>query len=375
MKTHLHLLRRFALPATVLIGLGASLGQAQPANDMFANRIAITGTSNTVTGSNASATKETGEPSHGGNSGGASVWWSWKAPRSDTVTITTSGSSFDTLLGVYTGTSVSALTTIASNDDENYSAGITTSKVVFSGVSNQTYQIAVDGYGGGTGSIKLQVQLGAVPLPVTPAWNLPDQNGVMIHSTNFAGKVVMLDFWGTTCGYCIAEMPDLVALQDKYRADGLAIVGADVSWWNDTAQAVQNFLATFTPTLNYQIVMSTAANEAAYGGISGVPTTFVIDRQNFIRKEFVGQQSRSTLESQIIPLLYCNTRLACQRSGNQMVFRWPTNAASFTLESASTMTSPTWTAWPTGPTVANGTNTIQVPTTTGLRYFRLHMAY
>ena len=129
MKTHLHLLRRFALPATVLIGLGASLGQAQPANDMFANRIAITGTSNTVTGSNASATKETGEPSHGGNSGGASVWWSWKAPRSDTVTITTSGSSFDTLLGVYTGTSVSALTTIASNDDENYSAGITTSKV------------------------------------------------------------------------------------------------------------------------------------------------------------------------------------------------------------------------------------------------------
>jgi thiol-disulfide isomerase/thioredoxin len=375
MKTHLHLLRRFALPATVLIGLGASLGQAQPANDMFANRIVITGTNIVVTGSSASATKETGEPSHGGNTGGASVWWSWNAPRSDTFTISTAGSSFDTLLGVYTGTSVSALTTIASNDDEHGGAGIYTSKVVFGAVANQTYQIAVDGYGGASGNIKLLVQLGAAPLPAAPAWNLPDQNGVMIHSTNFAGKVVMLDFWGTTCGYCIAEMPDLVALQDKYRADGLAIVGADVSWWNDSAQAVQNFLATYTPTLNYQIVMSTAANEAACGGISGVPTTFIIDRQNFIREEFVGQQSRSTLESQIIPLLYCNTRLACQRSGNQMTFRWATNAVTFTLESANTLNSPTWSAWPTSPTVVNGTNTVQVPTTNAARCFRLRTSY
>jgi thiol-disulfide isomerase/thioredoxin len=303
------------------------------------------------------------------------VWWSWNAPRSDTVTISTAGSSFDTLLGVYTGTSVSALTTIASNDDENSGTGSYTSKVVFGAVANQTYQIAVDGFGGAFGNIKLLVQLGAVPLPAAPAWNLPDQNGVMIHSTNFAGRVVMLDFWGTTCGYCIAEMPDLVALQDKYRADGLTIVGADVSWWNDSAQAVRNFLATYTPTLNYQIVMSTAANEAAYGGISGVPTTFIIDRQNFILKEFVGQQSRSTLESQIIPLLYCNTRLACQRSGNQMTFSWATNAVTFTLESANTLDSPTWSAWPTSPTVVNCTNTVQVPMTNAARCFRLRTSY
>jgi hypothetical protein len=170
-------------------------------------------------------------------------------------------------------------------------------------------------------------------------------------------------------------MPDLVALQDKYRADGLVIIGADVSWSGETAQTVLSFLATWTPTINYQIVMSDATTEAPFGGIAAIPTTFIIDRQNIIRKKYVGTQPLSTLEKQIIPLLYCNTPLGCQRSGNQMVFRWPTNALAFTLESASGLTSPTWSAWPTGPTVVNGTNTVQVTMTSAPRYFRLRMPY
>ena len=375
MKTHPYLLCWFVLPATLLLGPGGSLGQAAPANDMFANPTVITGTNVLVTGSTVGATKETGEPSHAGNGGGASAWWSWTAPRSDTATISTSGSSFDTLLGVYTGTSVSALTTIASNDDENYNAGIYTSKVVFSAVANQTYQIAVDGYGGASGSVNLHVQLGPVPVPSAPAWALPDPYGVMVYSANYLGKVVLLDFWGTTCTYCLQEMPDLVALQDKYRADGLVIIGADVSWWNDTPLAVRTFLTNHTPKINYQTVMSTAANEAAFGGINGVPTTFIIDRQNGLQMEYVGLTSGSVFESEIRPLLYSDTRLACQRSGNQMVFRWPAYAVTNTLESASSLTSPTWSAWPTAPTVVNGTNTLQVPTTNTARWFRLHLSY
>src|SRR5207247_10545018 len=85
---------------------------AGPANDNFANATVTGGSSATLTGSNVGATKETGEPNHAGIAGGKSVWWSWTAPSAGSVTINTFGSSFDTLLGVYTGTSVSSLTTI-----------------------------------------------------------------------------------------------------------------------------------------------------------------------------------------------------------------------------------------------------------------------
>lgn len=375
MKNHLPLLGRFVLSATVCVGLSVSFSQAQPANNAFDSRTMVTGTNVVVTGSSVGATREIGEPYHAGNSGGASVWWSWTAPTNGAATISTAGSSFDTVLGVYTGSTVSALTEVGSNDDENYPS-IITSKVIFDVVSNQTYQIAVDGYDGASGNVRLSVQVGPPPPPPpAPPWVLPDPYGVTVNATSYAGKVIFLNFWATWCGPCKAEMPDLVALQDKYRADGLVIIGAEVSWSGETVQTVTNFLATWTPTVNYQVVMFTAGIEALYGGIGAIPTTFVIDRQNLIQKTYVGTQTRSTFENQLIPLLYGNTRLASQRDGNQMVLRWPTNALAFTLESSTTLVNPSWSTWPTGPTVVNGTNTVSVPATGLPRYFRLRMPY
>lgn len=124
-------------------------------NDQFANRRTITGTSVVVTGSNVGATRESGEPSVAGVGGGKTVWWTWKATITGTVTLSTAGSSFDTTLGVYRGTAVNALTQVVANDDESYRNGIYTSKVTFGAVAGQTYQIAVDGYEGESGNIKL----------------------------------------------------------------------------------------------------------------------------------------------------------------------------------------------------------------------------
>ena len=76
------------------------------------------------------------------------------------LTIDTLGSSFDTLLAVYTGTSVSSLTAIpGGSNDDSPAGGTTTSKVTFAVTAGMTYQIAVDGYGGVSGSITLHLNL------------------------------------------------------------------------------------------------------------------------------------------------------------------------------------------------------------------------
>lgn len=375
-KSDSSLLGGLVLVVAALVWVGACPScAAQPANDMFAQRTVITGTNIAVTCLSLGATREDDEPYHAGGRGGASVWWSWTAPWTGTVTISTAGSSFDTLLGVYTGTEIWSLTEVASNDDQQYPA-IMTSQVVFDVSSNETYQIAVDGYDGISGTVHLALILGPTqPPPAAPSWRLPSPAGVMVSSSGYAGKVVILDFWATWCGPCKAEMPDLVALQEKYRADGLVIVGADTGWSGDTAAVVQSFLDTWTPAINYQIVMSDAALMQAYGGIPAIPSTFIIDRQNILRKKFVGTQPRSVLEGQIIPLLYGNTRLESLREGNQVTLRWPATAAPFTLESSSSVANPSWSAWPTLPAVVGGTNTVQVPLVGAGCCFRLRMAY
>lgn len=134
-------------------GWSLRIYSASPPNDAFMNRIELTGLVVALTGNNAYATKENGEPRHAGEEGGRSIWWTWVCPTEGEVTIDTTGSSFDTLLAVYTGNSVSNLSWVASNDDDI----ALQSKVTFFGTPGATYQIAVDGYGGANGDVVLNL--------------------------------------------------------------------------------------------------------------------------------------------------------------------------------------------------------------------------
>ena len=124
-------------------------------NDAFADRLQMTGTFDYVVGSNVGATYEANEPYHWQTTGYESVWWQWQAPVSGTVTISTAGSSFDTILAAYTGTSLSSLSLVANNDDYG---GLTTSQISFFATAGTVYQIAVDGYGTASGFISLVLQ-------------------------------------------------------------------------------------------------------------------------------------------------------------------------------------------------------------------------
>ena len=137
-----------------------------PANDNFGNAQVLTGCSGTVAGTNIGATAEASEVNHSPDGGGGrrSVWYQWQAPVSGSVTFDTAGSRFDTVLGVYTGTSPNSVTEVAPKSDD-ISGTDKTSTVTFTGQAGTTYRIAVDGYNnGGSGG-----DFG----PITLNWNVP----------------------------------------------------------------------------------------------------------------------------------------------------------------------------------------------------------
>ena len=118
-----------------------------PANDDFTNLTVLNGFPIALFANNTLATKEPGEPNHAGNAGGHSLWWGWIAPTNGIVTLNNFGSSFQTLLAVYTGRALANLTPVASSFK-----GMTTA-VTFKAVAGTEYDIAVDGFNGATGNI------------------------------------------------------------------------------------------------------------------------------------------------------------------------------------------------------------------------------
>jgi len=133
-----------------------------PANDILANAIALVGNQGTATANNVRATKEAGEPFHGGNQGGKSVWWSWQAPADGVLTLSTTNSSFDTLLALYTGDRITNLVEVAANDDAF--SGVSFSKIAQAVHAGEVYRIVVDGFGGASGSVLLEYSFVATPV-------------------------------------------------------------------------------------------------------------------------------------------------------------------------------------------------------------------
>jgi hypothetical protein len=125
-----------------------------PTNDLFSSSIEITDTAGELSAINGRATKEAGEPNHAGNEGGHSIWYHFQPPDNGVLTLSTSNSSFYTLLAVYTGDDVGNLTLVGANADAFQ--GSRYSYLQCYVTSNVVYHIAVDGYGGASGDVSLQ---------------------------------------------------------------------------------------------------------------------------------------------------------------------------------------------------------------------------
>ena len=133
----------------------------------------------------------------------------------------------------------------------------------------------------------------------SPTWTLKDVDGREVKSSDFKGKVVVVDFWATWCPPCRKEIPDYIALQKKYADRGLVILG--VSLDEISPAEVKAFGEKLK--MNYPILVGDADIADAFGGIEGLPTAFVIDRDGNVRHTKVGLADAAAYEKLIESLL------------------------------------------------------------------------
>lgn len=132
-----------------------------------------------------------------------------------------------------------------------------------------------------------------------PDWELKDLEGKSIKLSDVKGKVVLLNFWATWCPPCRKEIPALIALQSKYRDQGLVVIG--ISLDEGGASTVKPFATRMK--INYPVVIGDEKTAAAYGGIQAIPTTFYIDREGNVAGQHQGDADQATFDATIKPLL------------------------------------------------------------------------
>ena len=131
-----------------------------------------------------------------------------------------------------------------------------------------------------------------------PALVRDDLNKQRVDLAAYRGKVVLLNFWATWCAPCQIEMPRFIDWQTRYGSEGLQIVGVSM----DDEPAPVTALLRKRP-VNYPIVMGDEQIGTAYGGILGLPVTFLIDRQGNIAARYKGETNLDDLERDLQHLL------------------------------------------------------------------------
>ncbi len=132
-----------------------------------------------------------------------------------------------------------------------------------------------------------------------PAFTLQDLNGKNVSLSDLRGKVVILDFWATWCPPCIQEIPHFIELYEQYKDRGFAMVG--ISLDQAGISVVKSFVQKYR--INYPILMTDGWVDKAFGGIPGIPTTFVIDSAGNIRQKYIGYRDKAVFENDIKALL------------------------------------------------------------------------
>lgn len=145
------------------------------------------------------------------------------------------------------------------------------------------------------GSVGLALAAVKVPDFALPA--VQDQQVVDI--TKLRGKAVLINFWATWCGPCVQEIPSLISLQKEFGPQGLAVIG--VSMDQGGVGPVQKIID--KTGINYPVIMGNSQISRDFGGIFGIPASFLVDQSGTVRKRFDGWTSHETFVEDVKQIL------------------------------------------------------------------------
>ena len=150
--------------------------------------------------------------------------------------------------------------------------------------------------GASEGDIKL-IRFVKNPTPV-PSFTIKDLDGRTITPADWRGKVVLLNFWATWCPPCREEIPDLIKLQSKYEGK-LQIIG--LSEDTGSVENVRNFVK--HSAMNYPIAIASSDLEEKFGGVMGLPTSFLLDTNGRVVQKHIGLRNPALYDTEIRALL------------------------------------------------------------------------
>jgi len=127
---------------------------------------------------------------------------------------------------------------------------------------------------------------------------LTDLDGKHIRISDYQGKVILVNFWAAWCAPCAEEIPRFVAMQNKFRDQGLQVIGVSVE---DLESELRAFC--IKNHVNYPIVPGDQSVADSFGGVLGLPTTVLIGKDGVIYKKYAGATDFALLEHDMLPLL------------------------------------------------------------------------
>lgn len=132
-----------------------------------------------------------------------------------------------------------------------------------------------------------------------PTFSVRALDGRQMRLTDFRGKPVVLDFWATWCAPCRASMPHLSRLQDRYRGQGLVVIGLSID--DDRPHEVRRVADQMG--VKFRLAMADDRVLGLYGPIRSIPTTIFIDRKGDVVRRVVGYIDGETMETYLLELM------------------------------------------------------------------------